>query len=106
MSIESAKSFYIRVSSDEEFRDRLDRATTEERSEILQEAGYGFTTEEWETAKEQILAASDSDELSDAELTEVSGGFRPGMTAAYGVVPPFLSNDRDPINWKKLLSKD
>ena len=52
MSIESAKSFYIRVSSDAEFRVRLDRATTEERDRILQEAGYGFTTEEWDTAKE------------------------------------------------------
>ena len=106
MSIESAKLFYTRVSSDKEFRDRLDQATTEERSQILQEAGYEFTTEEWETAKEQILSTSDSDELSDAELTEVSGGFSPVMTAAYGVVLPFLSNDRDPIDWKKLLSKD
>ena len=103
MSIESAKLFYTRVSSDEEFRNQLEQATTEERNRILQEAGYGFTTEEWETAKEQILSASDSDEieLSDAELAEVSGG----IGYVYGVPPFFPEDPKDPIDWRKILSK-
>lgn len=91
MSVENAKSFYIRVTTDEEFRNQLEQtATAEERQQILQEAGYEFTSEEWETAKEQILAASESQEgeLSDAELTSISGGILgfPQNVAAYGVV--------------------
>ncbi len=103
MSIESAKLFYLKVSTDEKFRNQLEQVSTEERSLILQEAGYGFTIEEWETAKEQILSASDSDEreLSDAELTEVSGGFIP----AYGVVSPFFPGGLGPIDWDDLLFK-
>lgn len=102
MSIESAKLFYTRVSSDEEFRDRLEQATTEERDRILHEAGYGFTTEEWEIAKEQILSSdSDEIELSDAELAEVSGG----IGYVYGVPPFFPEDPKEPIDWSKLLSK-
>ena len=91
MSIENAKSFYVRATRDEEFRTQLEQtATVEERQQIIQAAGFEFTDEEWETAKEQILAASDLNEgeLSDAELTSVSGG----SIAAYGVVFNNLEN--------------
>jgi predicted ribosomally synthesized peptide with nif11-like leader len=77
MSIENAQSFYVRVSSDKEFRTQLEQTETiEERQQIIQTAGYKFTAEEWEIAKEQILATSDSSdsELSEEELTTVSGG--------------------------------
>lgn len=102
MSIENAQSFYVRVTTDEEFRTQLEQTqTAEERQQIIQVAGYKFTSEEWETAKEQILAASDSSkgELSEEELTSVSGGrgllpFLP--TPIYG----------KPIDWDRLLSKD
>ena len=96
MSIENARSFYVRVTTDEEFRTQLEQTeTTEERQQIIRTAGFEFTNEEWETAKEQILAASDSNEgeLSDAELTSVSGGFPGGISiAAYGVVIGQIDN--------------
>ena len=77
MSVENAQSFYLRVTTDEEFRIQLEQiATVEERQQTIQAAGYEFTAKEWETVSKQILAASDSneEELSDAELTAVSGG--------------------------------
>ena len=80
MSVENAKSFYVRVTTDEVFRVQLEQtATAKERKQIIQAAGYEFTLEEWEIAKEQILAASDSNdgELSDTELTTVNGGLLP-----------------------------
>lgn len=70
MSIESAKAFYSRMTTDKPFRTQLEQAATpEERQQIMQAAGYDFTSEEWEAAKAQITS-----ELSDAELTGVSGG--------------------------------
>jgi predicted ribosomally synthesized peptide with nif11-like leader len=97
MSIENAQSFYVRVTTDEKFRTQLEQiVTAEERQQIIQAAGYKFTSEEWETAKKQILAASDlnESELSDAELTSISGGIFnfPGMVAAYGVVIGEIDN--------------
>jgi predicted ribosomally synthesized peptide with nif11-like leader len=76
MSIESAKAFYLRMTTDEAFRTQLEQAASvEERQQILQAAGYDFTPEDWEAAKAQIQAsASANGELSDAELTAVSGG--------------------------------
>ena len=102
MSIENARSFYVRVTTDEEFRTQLEQtATAEERQQIIRTAGFEFTNEEWETAKEQILAASNSNEgdLSDTELTAISGGLVPfpfPPTPIYG----------KPIDWNRLLSKD
>ena len=94
MSVENAKSFYVRVTTDEEFRVQLEQTAAKERKQIIQAAGYEFTSEEWETAKEQILAASDSDngELSDAELTSISGGILNRPIAAYGVVIGEIDN--------------
>ncbi|GAA6623370.1 Nif11-like leader peptide family natural product precursor [Scytonema sp. NUACC26] len=70
MSIESAKAFYSRMTTDVKFRTQLEQAaTSEQRQQIIQAAGYEFTPEEWEVAKAQI-----NEELSDAELTAVSGG--------------------------------
>ncbi|MEY2832387.1 MAG: Nif11 domain, partial [Cyanobacteriota bacterium] len=46
MSIENAQSFYVRVSSDKEFRTQLEQTeTVEERQQIIQTAGYEFTAE-------------------------------------------------------------
>ena len=73
MSIESAKAFYQRITTDEAFNTEYENASSdEERQDIITSAGYDFTSEEWEAA----LADSNSseEELSDAELAEVSGG--------------------------------
>lgn len=74
MSIESAKAFYERMLTDEAFRTQHQNAESDnERREVVLAAGYDFTPEEWETALAQISASSDS-EISDAELSAVSGG--------------------------------
>ena len=75
MSIESAKAFYSRMTTDETFRTQLEEAASkEERQQILQAANYEFTSQEWEAAKAQFQASNDSSELSDSELQVVSGG--------------------------------
>ena len=84
MSVESAEAFYQRVTTDEAFRTQLQSAASEERTAIIQEAGYDFTPEEWEAATAQILEATEVDrELSDADLESVAGGV--SMVALYGL---------------------
>ncbi len=86
MSIESAKAFYSRMTTDEAFRFQLQNAPSDdERRAIMQAGGYNFTPEEWEAATKQILESDAADsELSDAQLEAVSGG----MMLMYG--GPFL----------------
>ena len=94
MSIESAKAFYSRMTTDETFRSQLEQATSiEERQQILQAAGYEFTSEEWEAAKAEFETSNASSELSDSELQAVSGGL-PGLVPAYGTpFNPFNNAD-------------
>lgn len=94
MSIESAKAFYSRMTTDQAFRTQLEQAASgEERKQILQAAGYEFTQEEWVATTAQIQSSTSADrELSDAELTAVSGGVsigdlifpKPPFTPLYG----------------------
>lgn len=104
MSIENAKSFYTRVTTDEAFRTQLEQiAAAEERRQTIQAAGYEFTPDEWKIAQEQILAASDSneEELSDTELAVVNGGIdiRPIRP-----ILPFPMYGK-PIDWDRPFSK-
>ncbi|WP_375498185.1 Nif11-like leader peptide family natural product precursor [uncultured Nostoc sp.] len=93
MSIESAKAFYFRMTTDETFRTQLEQAASkEERQQILQAADYEFTSQEWEAAKAQFQASNDSSELSNSELQAVSGGL-PGLVPVYGT--PALFNIPD-----------
>ena len=105
MSIESAKSFYTRVITDEAFRTQLEQiATAEERQQTIQAAGYEFTPDEWKIAQEQILATSDSEEeLSDTELAAVSGGSIP--IRPISPILPFPMYGK-PIDWDRSFSKD
>ncbi|WP_414581498.1 Nif11-like leader peptide family natural product precursor [Scytonema sp. PCC 10023] len=74
MSIESARAFYDRIVTDEAFKTQYQSAASDdERREIVLAAGYNFTPQEWEAAMTQISQSS-NEELSDAELTAVSGG--------------------------------
>ncbi len=78
MSIEHASSFFIRVSTDEKFRTQLEQiARRKKRQQIIKAAGYEFTIEEWKIVKEEFLAVSDPNEaeLSDAELSLITGGY-------------------------------
>ena len=73
MTIESAKAFYQRITTDEAFNTEYENASSdEERQDIITSAGYDFTSEEWEAALTSLN--SSQEELSDAELAEVSGG--------------------------------
>jgi len=61
MALESAKSFFTKVKSDEFFYNQLATANTmEQRRRIITNEGFSFTQEEFESAKL---------ELSDWELT-------------------------------------
>ncbi len=87
MSIESAKAFYSRMTTDEAFRTQLEQAASkEERQQILQATGYDFTPEEWKAATAQIQESTFVDsELSEAQLEAVSGGVAAAQ-AIYGVI--------------------
>lgn len=93
MSIESAKAFYSQMTADEAFRSQLEQAVSkEERQQILQAAGYDFTSEEWQAAIEQIQDSKAADsELSDAQLEAVSGGI--ATIAIYGSIKPIDVSD-------------
>ena len=97
MTIESAKAFYERMLTDEAFRTQHQNAESDdERREVVLAAGYDFTPEEWETALAQISVSSDS-ELSDAELSAVSGGTeRPLVDGFCGTPSPGWS-PKDPL---------
>ena len=70
MSIESARAYFERMKTDEEFRNRvLNAETAEARLAIVQSEGFDFT-------KEEVDEVS-SDELTDDELDMVAGGWTP-----------------------------
>ncbi|MGL5874038.1 MAG: Nif11-like leader peptide family natural product precursor [Xenococcaceae cyanobacterium] len=74
MSIENAKAFYERMTTDEAFRSQYQNATTNDERRVIAE-DYEFTQEEWETASAEIMKVADADgEISDAELESVAGG--------------------------------
>ncbi len=84
MSIESAKTFYQRVTTDEAFRTQIESYPTEERATVLREAGYDFTQEEWEAASAEILQTTSSEgELNEAQLEAIAGGVK--AIALYGL---------------------
>lgn len=90
MTIESAKAFYQRMTEDEAFNTQYQNASSDkERKKILEAAGYSFTPEEWKATLAEISNLS-GDELSDAELTEVSGGkgIFPGFPPSIPSWPP------------------
>lgn len=94
MSIENARNFYQRITTDEAFLNQLQSVASEERTTMIQAAGYNFTTEEWNTVVSQVSAAVErSDELDETELETVAGGafINPIGVAAYGIaLPPDL----------------
>jgi predicted ribosomally synthesized peptide with nif11-like leader len=71
MSAEGATALYERVTSDEEFRARLEAAETpEEKHEIVAEAGFDVNRDDLSTVRN--LAGMR--ELSDEDLEKVAGG--------------------------------
>jgi predicted ribosomally synthesized peptide with nif11-like leader len=71
MSAEGATALYERVSSDEEFRARLEAADTpDDKRRIVTEAGYDVGRDDLPTVRN--LAGMS--ELSDEDLEKVAGG--------------------------------
>ncbi|MEH2084470.1 MAG: Nif11-like leader peptide family RiPP precursor [Nostoc sp.] len=70
MSVESAKAFLKKVSSDSEFRSSLEGADDQARLKIIHDAGYDFTREE----AESIAPEAAGGKLSEDELEAVAGG--------------------------------
>ncbi len=95
MSLESVKAFYQRLAKDEEFRSRLEGLeTSEQSSQLLQQAGYNFTEEEFENYTAELLESNlnegDLKDLNEQELEAVFGGMTPfpPIEALYGVIAP------------------
>jgi predicted ribosomally synthesized peptide with nif11-like leader len=92
MSIKNAKAFYQRITEDSDFRTPFESASTkEERRQLIKDAGYDFTTDEWQAAVTEIQAVDSNQEIQEAELEAVSGGFQ--AVAIYGVVLPNYDDD-------------
>ncbi|MHC5724944.1 MAG: Nif11-like leader peptide family natural product precursor [Nostoc sp.] len=94
MSIESAREFYQKVSTDEAFANQLRNADSDDqRRATIRAAGYDFTPEEWGTVVDQIKQSNDP-ELSESQLEAVTGGVTtPGVVALYAAVFP------SELNW-------
>lgn len=102
MSLQSVKAFYERLASDETFRTQLQGVESKDQcSQFVQNAGYDFTTQEFEEYTAQLLESnSDNDEIKDLnekELEAVFGGASststvgiPTMQPMYGVIWPPL----------------
>lgn len=77
MSVESAKTFMKKLTSDADFRAQVEAAKTEDdRKNVVKAAGFDFTMEELKSAVPANFHKSiDSKaELSEADLEKVAGG--------------------------------
>ncbi|MDJ0744333.1 MAG: Nif11-like leader peptide family natural product precursor [Xenococcaceae cyanobacterium MO_167.B27] len=73
MSIEHVKGFYQRLAKDETFKAQIQGSESKsECSQIVREAGYDFTQEEFEEFTAQLLDSSA--ELDETELEAAVGG--------------------------------
>ena len=76
MSIQSAKALYTRLLADEDFRQQLEQAASDQqRYDILQAAGFACTPAELKIAKQELLQSLKNDgELSEIEQDYIQGG--------------------------------
>ena len=78
MTIENVEAFYKRLVDDKAFRTRIETAKSKQKcSQIVREAGYDFTQEEFEEFTAQLLdadAKANSQELSETDLEVAVGG--------------------------------
>jgi predicted ribosomally synthesized peptide with nif11-like leader len=71
MSVEQARQLIERTAADEEFRERLEAASQEDRRAILEAEGYGDVQLRHMS---KALPESNGGELSDEEFAAVAGG--------------------------------
>jgi predicted ribosomally synthesized peptide with nif11-like leader len=76
MSLENVRAFYERLASDEAFRQEIQTVDSKDAGrEILQNAGFDFTKEEFEDYTAQLLESeSELQDIDAAELASVVGG--------------------------------
>lgn len=101
MSRENVKAFYQRLASDEVFRTQLQAVKSKaECTKIVREAGYYFTSEEYEEYTANLLESTANDEelqeINEKELEAVFGGASSiianwrNMQQPYGVVDQYF----------------
>ncbi len=97
MSLENVKAFYERLATDEVFRSQIQNVKNKnECSQIVKNAGYDFTQQEFEEYTVQLLESGATDgelmDLNEKELEAVFGGASSviGKLPIHGVVwPPY-----------------
>jgi predicted ribosomally synthesized peptide with nif11-like leader len=112
---EKVKDFLIKLVKDEAFRSQLMSEKAEEVKKTLENGGYNFSQEEFETAAIQILELKESgdfDELSEEELVGAFGGITSisdrVIQPLYGVIywPPEGHPKPRPRPWPKPIPID
>ncbi|MCU0536684.1 MAG: Nif11-like leader peptide family natural product precursor [Hydrococcus sp. Prado102] len=81
--LEKVKEFLLRLVKDEAFRERLQTDSFDEARKILQDDGYNFSKEEFETAAIQLLDLKERGEfheLTEEELVGAVGGIAKANT--------------------------
>jgi predicted ribosomally synthesized peptide with nif11-like leader len=74
MSLQSARDFIKRIETNLGLKERLEAAPDyEARQQIVQEAGFDFTVEEFKQAVEELAAAA-CQELTPEELQDIAAG--------------------------------
>jgi predicted ribosomally synthesized peptide with nif11-like leader len=71
MSMQSAKDFLKKIKTDQALEKKLEAADPKARPQIVKDAGFDFTREEFDTAAKEMGGAQ---ELSAEELQGVAGG--------------------------------
>lgn len=95
--LEKVKEFLTRLIKDRAFLTQLENSNINERNEFLQNTGYNFSKEEFETATIQLLDLKEKGEfteLSEEELVAAVGGFIGGK---YPIVQPLYGVIRSPL---------
>ncbi len=102
MSVENVKAFYQRLARDEQFRSELSEVKSKaECSQLVQQAGYDFTQEEFDNYTSKLLESSfnqgELNNVNEKELEAVFGGainpyfppelWSPELLPAYGRPP-------------------
>jgi predicted ribosomally synthesized peptide with nif11-like leader len=80
MSLKNVGAFYERLSSDSEFRNKIEQIQSKnECSQFVKSSGYHFTRLEFEQYTSQILGVDSTDSqiqsLEEKELASILGGF-------------------------------
>lgn len=79
MSFENVRAFYEKLAHDEVFRTQLQEVNSQDEcNKVVKEAGYDFTSEEFEEFTAQLLEANPGNgeirDLDEQELEAVFGG--------------------------------